>query len=286
MHRYIPASVKQVLGGLAAIAILACALPATALAQSAIKVDKQAAALVPEDIRQRGVITVAMDATYAPFEYLSPTTGKIVGYDVDVSNALAAVLGLKAKQLNVRFTSIITSLDAHKYDMSMSAFSITKAREKVVDFVGPYLQSGSVLEVITGNPHGVTLNELALCGHTVGAVKGSTQGSQFLPAMSKQCVASGKAPITINNYATQNEANLALNSKRAEAVFAAFGTIAYQVSLSHDRFQIAPGPQYETTPVGIAMPKNSPLEPAIKAALKVIKEDGVLEGLQKKWFGA
>lgn len=259
-------------------------LPGKASATVATIVNQKAAALVPQDMRHKGVITVVTDATYAPFDYISKT-GKIVGYDIDVSNALAGILGLHAEFTNIKFASIIPGLIGHKYDMSLAAFSITKKREKVVDFVGPYFMTGSALEVRAGNPLHLTMKQLSMCGHVIGAGAASIQALHILPKLSKDCTSANKKPITIKDFSSGTEANLALVSGRIDGVLADSGASAYQAKLSNGRFELAPGPAYKPTPYGIAMPKDSPLEPAIKAALAVMKKDGTLGKIKVKWFG-
>ncbi len=275
---------RRMLAGAVLSAFAVVALPNVASAAVSEHVNKEAAALVPQNIRQKGVIVMATDATYAPFEYFSKDN-KIIGYDVDVSNALGAVLGLKVKHVNVKFASIIPGVMAGKYDFSMSAFSITPKRKKVVDFVGPYEMSGSSLEVPKGNPNKLSMDVMTMCGHAVGAEAGTTQSDDFLPEMSKACTDAGKKPITIKTYANQNEANLAMMSGRIVGVLADSGPAAYQARLSKGRFELAPGPSYKPAPYGIVLPKNSPLEPAMKAALAVIKKDGTLDKLKAKWLG-
>lgn len=275
---------RRVLAGAVLSAFAIMALPSVASAAASEQVNKDVAALVPQDIKQKGTIVMATDATYAPFEYFSKDN-KIIGYDVDVSDALGAVMGLKVKHQNVKFASIIPGIIAGKYDFSMSAFSITPKRAKVIDFVGPYEMSGSSLEVPKGNPLKLSMDIMTLCGHAIGAESGTTQSDDFLPEMSKTCTDAGKKAITIKTYANQNEANLAMMSGRIVGVLADSGPAAYQANMSKGRFELAPGNSYKPAPYGIVLPKNSPLEPAMKAALAVIKKDGTLDKLKAKWLG-
>lgn len=240
------------------------------------------AALVPADIKARGSVTVASDASYAPFEYFAKDEKTIVGYDIDVSDAIGATLGLKINHVNATFSSILPGLAAGKYDFAMSAFGITAKREKVVDFVGPYFEGGSGLAVATGNPLHLKLAPLALCGHRVGGEAGSIQVVTYLPEMSKDCTSAGKQAITIKIYKTQNQANLSLTSGRIDGVLADDGPLRYQADLSQGRFELAPG-SYKPVPFGIAMPRKSPLTPAIDAALQTIKSDGTLQKILEKW---
>ncbi len=85
-----------------------------------------------------GVLTVRMDATYPPFEYINETTKKFEGFDVDLMRATAKKLGLKVEFKNVAWEGIIPGFVTHQYDCICSAMTITKEREKQVDFSDPY----------------------------------------------------------------------------------------------------------------------------------------------------
>ncbi len=247
-----------------------------------VPVNSKDAALVPASIKAAGTVTVASDATYAPFEYYAKDDKTMIGYDVDVSNAIAATLGLKVRHVNVTFSAILPGLAAHRYDFAMSGFGITTKRKKVVDFIGPYFVGGSGLAVAKGNPLHLKLTPLAMCGHAIGGEAGSIQVGTYLPNMSGQCAKAGKKPITIKIFKTQNEANLALTSGRVDGVLADTAPLVYQAHLSNGRFELAPG-SYKPVPFGIALPKNSALKPALQAAFKTIKADGTLEKILKKW---
>lgn len=244
--------------------------------------DDGAAALVPEAIQQKGTITVAMDASYPPFQYFEDDNETIIGFDVDLSNALAAKLGLDAKQVNAGFDTILPGLAAGKYDLGESAFSVTPERAETVDFV-TYMQAGSSIAVSKGNPLGLEMDPAALCGRRVAAQKGSTQGLTHLPKISKQCTGAGDKAVDIRLYPSQNDANLALTSGRVDAVMADSFAVAYASQLANGAFELAPGADYDPEPIGIALPKGSELKPAIEAALEAVIESGEYDQLLDKW---
>jgi polar amino acid transport system substrate-binding protein len=245
-------------------------------------VNDDAAALLPADIKDKGVITVAMDASYPPFQYFEDDNKTIIGFDVDLSDALAERLGIDAEQVNAGFDTILPGLAAGKYDMGESAFSVTPEREKTVDFV-TYLNAGSGIAVAKGNPLGLEMDPAQLCGRPVAAQKGSTQGIAQLPAISEECTKAGKKPVAISLFPSQNDANLALTSGRVDAVMADSFALAYAGQLADGAFELAPGEDYEPAPMGIALPKGSELKPALEAALSSLIEDGTYAELINKW---
>ena len=74
-----------------------------------------------------GTLTVGTDTSYAPAEFLAEDGKTPVGFDVDLSKALAAVFGLKENAVSSTFDSIIPSVGS-KYDIGISSFTVTKER--------------------------------------------------------------------------------------------------------------------------------------------------------------
>lgn len=99
----------------------------TAAAPSAAKVD-EIANTVPENIKSSGKLIVGTNPPYAPNEFKDPS-GKIIGFDVDLMNAIAATLGLTAEYRESDFDKIIPSIQGGTYNVGMSSFTDTKERE-------------------------------------------------------------------------------------------------------------------------------------------------------------
>src|SRR5207247_6140368 len=141
------------------------------------------------------------EATYAPNEFIGKNGHTVEGMDADLAQALAQVMGLKAKVVNATFDSIIPGLAAHKYDLGMSSFTDTKEREKTVDFVTYFSAGTSFYVKAQGGP---TINSLAdLCGHTVAVEKGTTQADDST-AQGKKCKAAGKKGVNVLVFPDQN----------------------------------------------------------------------------------
>ena len=105
----------------------------TPAAPSAEKVDA-IANTVPEAIKSSGKLIVGVNLPYAPNEFKDPS-GKIVGFDVDLMNAIAATLGLTAEYREADFAKIIPSIQGDTFNVGMSSFTDTKEREATVAFV-------------------------------------------------------------------------------------------------------------------------------------------------------
>jgi polar amino acid transport system substrate-binding protein len=233
---------------------------------------------LPAAIKQKGELTVAADASYAPNEF-KDANGNVIGMDPDLAQALGKVMGVKMNVVNAGFDSIIPGLRHGRYDLGMSSFTDTKEREKVVDFVTYFSAGTSFFVQSNGGP---SIQSLAdLCGHKVAVESGTTQEIDA-KKQSKQCTGGGKPAVDVEVFGDQSEANLALASGRADVSMADSPVAAYQVKQSHGKFKLS-GQPYGTAPYGIAIPKNSGLAQPILAALKDLMTSGVYKQILTKW---
>ena len=104
---------------------------------------------MPEDIKSSGKLIVGVNIPYTPNEFKDPS-GKIVGFDVDLMNAVAATLGLTAEYREADFAKIIPSIQGGTFNVGMSSFTDTKEREQTVDFV-TYFSAGILWAQRPGN---------------------------------------------------------------------------------------------------------------------------------------
>ncbi len=243
---------------------------------SASGTDPAVAKLVPAAIKSKGTLTVAADASYAPNEFFASDGKTVIGMDADLSAAVAAAMGLKAKVVNETFDGIIPGLAAGKYDIGASSFTDTKVREKTVDFVDYFSAGESFFTKASG---GVAVSTLAdICGKTIAVEKGTTEEADA-QTQSKKC--GGKA-VKVLSFPDQNGANLALSSGRAQLGFADSPPAAYAVKKSNGQFKLV-GPTFAAAPYGLAIPKKSGLAPAVEAALKALIKNGSYTKILTKW---
>jgi polar amino acid transport system substrate-binding protein len=281
-------SASRLAVGLAVLALAGCgssntktsssSTPSTTSSTTPAK-DAQVAALLPAAVKSSGTLSVAADASYAPNEFVGSNGKTVEGMDADLAKALASVMGLKAAVQNQTFDSIIPGLSAKKYDLGMSSFTDTKARQKVVNFV-TYFSAGT--SFYTKGQGGPTVNGLAdLCGLKVAVEKGTTQQADAT-AQSKKCTAAGKKAVSVSVFPDQNGANLALSSGRAQVGMADSPVADYQVKQSNGQFKLT-GTPYGTAPYGIAMNKASGLDKAVLAGVKQLMSDGDYKAILNHW---
>lgn len=247
-----------------------------------VVVDAAARALLPAAIRDKGTLVIASDPSYAPFESLAADNKTMVGFDVQLTDLLAESLGLKTDHEAATFDAILPGLTSGRYDVGMSAFSITAVRKQKVDFV-PYMQGGTALGVLTGNPMKLHLEDGSLCGHSVAVQNGSVQAQVQAPAFSKQCTDAGKKPIDIKSFPTQSDANLALTSGRVDALVSTGTTLGYQGKQAGDKFEVVPGAPYQPTGVGMAVNKGNSLTKALEAAMTSLMASPAYAETFKAW---
>ncbi|MBK0422090.1 ABC transporter substrate-binding protein [Leucobacter sp. CSA2] len=242
---------------------------------SAIKVDEKAAALLPEDIKKSGELTIGTDASYPPNEY-KDSNGEIVGWGVDLADAVAAKLGLKPKWEEAGFDTIIPSIQGGKMDMGSSSFTDNAERQKSVDFVNFY-EAG----VLWAQQKGKSVDPANACGIKVAVQSGTFEHTDELPAKSKECTDAGKKAIEIMPFEGQAEATNAVVLGQAEAFSADSPVTLAAIAARSDKIEAA-GETFDVAPYGYALPKDSELTKAVQAALQSLMDDGNYEKILEK----
>jgi polar amino acid transport system substrate-binding protein len=256
---------------------------------TALSKDDALAAKVPDNIRQKGELVVATDATYAPNEFSNDGGKTFVGMDIDLGNAIGKVLGLKVTFVNATFDGILAGVQAGKYDLGMSSFTDRKDREEIVDFVN-YFRAGTSIAVKKGNPLGIQ-SQADLCGKKVAAERGTIQLDTVTkdkdedgnPTLRGQCLKDGKpAPVAVPEP-DQNGVNAALIAGRADAFIADSPIVEYQVKQT-DGEVVQGGETTDVAPYGIAVPKNAgTLKDAVQGAVQKLIDDGHYAKILETW---
>jgi len=258
----------------------------TSSASSGLTKDATIAAELPSSFVSSGVIKVASDASYPPDEYFDTDNKTIIGFDVDLANAIGTVLGVRLQFTNVKFDDIIPGLQSGKYDLGMSSFTDNKDREKKVDMVD-YFQAGESIFVLSSSTANYTSPD-QLCGKSASVEKGTTELDD-LTAASKKCTDSGKPKINILPFDDQNGANLALTSGHADACLADSQVADYAVKVTNGNVKIT-SEYVSPAPYGIAVPRpagtavgSAPLTKALLDALKKVFDSGVYKQILDKY---
>ncbi len=234
----------------------------------------------PINLLTPGVLTVGSDTTYPPQEYIDPTTNKAVGFDIDLITAIAQHMGLQAKIVPTKFDTILDDLVAKRFDVVISAVSITPDRQKKVDFV-PYFNAGESLLVQKGNPKNIKSTD-DLCGLAVGVQDGTIERG-VLQSSSDNCEEQDKPAITIIALQDQTAVIQLLATNRVVATYQDSPVTDYYIKQNPSQFEVG-GSVVFAGPEGIAVRKNEPsLFNAIQMAYNQLKSAGTYHQLTLKW---
>jgi polar amino acid transport system substrate-binding protein len=234
------------------------------------------AALVPDKIKSTGKLIVGVNVPYAPNEF-KDSSGKIVGFDVDLMDAVATVLGLTPQYTEAAFDKIIPAIQAGTYNVGMSSFTDNKEREKTVDFV-TYFSAG----IQWAAPAGKTVDPNNACGLKVAVQSTTTEDTDDIPMKSKACTTAGKPAINKLKFDRQDDATNALVLGKVDAMSADSPVTAYAVKQSGGKIQLA-GQIFDSAPYGWPVAKGSPLGQALQKAAQSLMDSGAYLDITKKW---
>ncbi|MCE4263856.1 ABC transporter substrate-binding protein [Rhodococcus sp. ACPA4] len=234
------------------------------------------AALLPPKVAETGKLQIGVNIPYAPNEF-KDADGNIVGFDVDLMKAVAAVLGVEAVFNQADFDKIIPAIQSGSYDMGMSSFTDSKEREKTVDFV-TYYSAGIQWAQRPDNP----VDPNNACGLRVAVQTTTTEDIDEVPAKSEACVAAGKPPIEKVKYDSQDDAANALILGRVDALSADSPVTGYAIKRSKGRMEAA-GEPFDSAPYGWPIVKGSELGPALQQAMQYLIDNGVYQQIAQTW---
>ena len=236
-----------------------------------------------DDIKKKGEMVVGMEAAYVPYEFFKD--GQIVGYDCDIARKIAAKIGVKVTFIDTEWAGIIPALYAHKFDMIISAMTMTKERAEKVLFTMPY-GDASVMIFLRANDTSIKTAE-DLSGKPVGSQLGSAP-AQVGQRFEAKLKAEGKPGFSdLKLYEHFPEAYLDLANHRTDAVLNSLSTLAVVMKEQPGKFRMIGGVQDIKAYFGMAFRKDDTrLRDIANSVLAEMKADGELAALQDKWFGA
>ncbi len=225
-------------------------------------------------------VRIGTEGAYPPFNYID-ADGKLVGFDVEMAEALCAAANYKCTFVVQDWDGIIPGLLADKYDAIIASMSITPKRKEVVDFTNKYYNTPARFVVLKGDQFDITEGS-GLDGLRVG-VQGATTHEDFVRAKWP------KAEVV--TYGTQDQANADLESGRVDLVMADSvvlqeGFIKTDAGACCEFFgESYNDPKFHGDGAGIAIRKGEPeLVEAFNAAIVQIRGDGTYKAINDKYF--
>lgn len=215
-----------------------------------------------------GTLIIGSDIPYPPFEQGDPP--EYTGFDIDLINAVAEKMGLETEIQDKPFDLILTG-GGGQFDLSISATTITPARENRVDFSDPYFISSQGLLVQEGSDV-ASLEDLS--GKIVGAEDGTT-GETYANDESDAS--------EVRGFPSVDDAFNALSTGQVEAVVADGPTVQDAAENKQGLEVVETFPTDEE--YGIIIPQgNTALLDAVNEALQEVKDEGTLDDLYQEYF--
>ena len=219
-------------------------------------------------------IRFATEASYPPFESMD-ASNKIVGFDVDLANALCKEIDATCTFNNQAFDSLIPSLKFRRVDAVMAGMDITPEREKQVLFTKPYYDNSALFIGQKGKY--ATID--ALKGKKVGVQNGTTH---------QKFITDKHPEITTVPYDSYQNAKLDLQNGRIDAVFGDTAVVTEWLK-ANDKLAAVGDKVTDKdsfgTGLGIAVRQgNTELQQKFNAALDKVKQDGTYQNIYNKWF--
>ncbi|WGS51627.1 ABC transporter substrate-binding protein [Paraburkholderia sp. D15] len=235
---------------------------------------------LPEPIAKTHVIKVAVNSIYPPMEYKDPDTGELVGFDIDLGNAIAKQLGVKLEWQESAFEQLLPSLATGRVDMILSGLSDVPGRRDTADFLD-YLNSGAQFYVLSSAQGGAIHQAADLCGKAVGTSRSTSFPADTAAWSAQHCA--GKAPVTVVGTEDTSSARMQLKQGRIVAGVQGSETLPYAMKLEPNTYKPI-GEPFATSPEGIAIAKSNPkLRDAVKAALDRLIANGTYQSIAAKW---
>jgi polar amino acid transport system substrate-binding protein len=224
-----------------------------------------------------GKLTCISNLYFPPFESMDEQTGDPVGFDIDMSKALAEHMGLEVNWLpSQAFDSLVPTIKAGgTADVAIAGMTITDKRKEEVDMSDPYIDSNQSLVTKVGSTE--TLDSLNAEGKKI-AVQAGTTGADW--------AAENLPNATVVPLDDIISAMNGVLTGSYDGLVTDLPVSSYQIKNSFSDLQvieeIPTGEQY-----GIAVSKDNPgLTEAINAALAEMASDGTMEQIKTQWFGS
>ena len=195
-----------------------------------------------DEVKKRGTLVVGMEAAYVPYEFFKD--GKIIGYDPDIIEYFVGKLGVKAQLVDTAWNGIIPALYAKKFDVIVSAMTITKERAEKVLFSMPYADASNVILLRAGEDRIKVADDLS--GKIIGVQIGSAAAG-IIKTFETKLKDTGKPGYSdVKQYEHYPEAYQDLLNKRIDAVVNSRSTMMVVMRDAPGKFKMIPG--YPTSP--------------------------------------
>jgi len=220
------------------------------------------------------LVKVGSDTTSPPMESVDPTSGQIVGFDVDVVNAVCAKINCQAEFVTTGWDGIFAALDQSSFDLVASGVSITDERKKAMDFSDPYIVNSQAVLMRVAD-QGTSLDDFKAHGRKLSAQANTTDAQVAEKVVGRENVVA---------YDSFSAAIIALKNKDVDGVVInGANAAAYEREFAGEL--VVAIKDLESDPLGLVFRKGDENVAVFNEGLKAIRDDGTLDKLVAKYWG-
>lgn len=259
---------KRVSTSIMAVLVLSILFTACGGSSAAVNAAKDKDSL--QRVKDAGKLTVVGSGGYPPFNYFDDN-GKVVGFDVDVGQAIAERLGVELNYVTSDWDGLVEGLRNKRYDGILGSMAITEERLKVVDFSDPYYYSGAQL-IVRGDSGITDPNQMK--GKTIGV----TTGTNYVG--DAEALGAG-----VSLYQDDNATLMELINGRIDGIITdRLVALKAMEEMSGGSDLALAGKILRLEEMGIAINKDDvTLLARVNEILEEIRKDGTLSEISKKW---
>ena len=226
-------------------------------------------------VRARGVLRIATDATYPPFEYMDGNN--VVGFDREIGDELGKELGVKVQFIAMEWAGVFAAMEADKADLVMSGVTITEERKKGNAFSRPYFLSGQVVARRKGDTRIVGPDDL-LKENRIAAVQSETTGQY---TMEKR----GMPKERIHRFDTLQDGILDTRNGKSDGAVGDLPAFKDIIRKGYPEMEVTSNIPFVEENLGIVARRDGlDLIAGINVALEHIMADGRYARIYAKWM--
>ena len=264
----------------AALLLLGCSVPETSgdPPTASPSFMPELAALVPESIKEDGILDAITDPNYAPMEFTIEDGVNVEGVDIALTKGVAEVLGLRPRFRREAYTAIPAGVRTGRSELGVASLTIGPEDELRTNAV-LYFKSGTQLVRAKQAPQ---LSPTSMCGHVIASLEGSVQVAELAEA-SRDCRHRDYSAIEIVAESTQESVTDAVIRGRAEGLLADNPVANLAVNQNPTTLELA-GASYNEAPLGMLTRADlRGFARAVRDAVQHLIDSGYYAQVLRKW---